>query len=69
MSRKLYTKNGLLYRDRKPLSVLEADREARNCGLMYAEELVKRLEELREQFFDEYHEWLVNLGWTPPPSK
>lgn len=62
----LYTKNGLLYRDGKPLSVEEADLEARCVGLPHAEMLVKRLEEDAVLFFERYRDWLIDLGWTPP---
>jgi len=42
------TKNGLLYKDGKMLGVREADAVARYFKFVYAENMVKHLESLKE---------------------
>lgn len=40
----VYTKNGLLYKDRIMIDLPEADRVAQEHSFMYAEQLVRQLE-------------------------
>lgn len=45
---KITTQNGLLYYEGKMVSVFEADQIAREHGYVYAEEMVRALEEAQK---------------------